>query len=185
MNFAELVELPDESQYNVGLSSPANPRMLDVLGNPRHSYTGECQPVTNRTLVRKITRQKIGKVTLEGLTVAIESLRSIFVRVSAEIPELIPHLSTAGMLCCRRVRRPDGSLGTNLSNHAWGTAVDVKIDGELDPRVDGKAQRGLLILSTYFNAAGWYWGAGFSNEDSMHFEASAQLLTKWRKDGLI
>jgi hypothetical protein len=41
------------------------------------------------------------------------------------------------------------------------------------------------VLSTYFNAAGWFWGASFPLEDSMHFETSTQLLAKWRKDGLI
>ena len=184
MNFSDLVLLPDKSQYNVGLSSAGNSRMLELLGNPRDSYTGECQPLTNQTLSRKISSQQVGKVAIEGLTVAIESLKSIFARVSAEVPELIAHVGTAGMLCCRRVKLPTG-LGKNLSNHSWGTAIDLKFDGQLDPRDDGQAQRGLLILSTYFNAAGWYWGAAFPTEDSMHFEASAQLLTRWRKDGLI
>jgi hypothetical protein len=185
MNFAELVALPDRSQYNVGLSSPSNARMIELLGNPRDSYTGDCQPVTNRTLARKISTQKIGNVRLTGLTIAIESLKSIFVRVSVEIPALIPHLSTAGMLCCRRVKLPGGVLGRSISNHSWGTAVDVKVNGELDVQGDGRAQRGLLILSTYFNAAGWVWGASFPREDAMHFEVSAQLLTKWSRDGLI
>ena len=185
MNFAELVELPDRSQFNVGLSSPSNSRMIELLGNPRDSFSGECQPVTNRTLARKISTMKIGNVRLTGLTIAIESLKSIFARVSVEIPELIPHLSTAGMLCCRRVKLPGGVLGRNISNHSWGTAVDVKVGGELDAQGDGRAQRGLLILSTYFNAAGWVWGASFPREDAMHFEVSAQLLTKWKRDGLI
>ena len=185
MNFAELVELPDRSQYNVGLSSASNARMLELLGNPRDSYNGECQGITNRTLGRKISTQKIGNVRLTGLTIAIESLKSIFSRVLLEIPELVPHLSTAGMLCCRRVKLPGGVLGRNISNHSWGTAVDVKVDGELDVQGDGLAQRGLLILSTYFNAAGWVWGASFPREDAMHFEVSSQLLTRWSRDGLI
>jgi hypothetical protein len=185
MNFAELVELPDRSQYNVGLSSPSNSRMIELLGNPRDSFSGDCQPVTNKTLARKISTQKIGKVRLTGLNIAIESLKSIFVRVSVEIPALIPQLSTAGMLCCRRVKLPGGVLGRSISNHSWGTAVDVRVDGELDVQGDGRAQRGLLILSTYFNAAGWVWGASFPREDAMHFEVSAQLLTKWSRDGLI
>jgi D-alanyl-D-alanine carboxypeptidase len=185
MNFAELVELPEKSQYNVGLPSANNARMIELLGNPRDNYTGECQEITNKTLRKKISTQKFGKVKLTGLTVAIESLRSIFGRVSVEIPQLIPHLGTAGMLCCRRVKLPGGVLGKNISNHSWGTAVDVTVDGKLDIQGDGLAQRGLLILSTYFNAAGWVWGASFPREDAMHFEVSAQLLTKWSRDGLI
>lgn len=185
MDFAELVELPDKSQYNVGLSSANNARMIELLGNPRDSYNGECQGVTNQRLGKRISTRKLGNVRLTGLDVALDSLKSIFARVSAEIPELIPRLSTAGMLCCRRVKLPGGVLGKNISNHSWGTAVDVKVNGTLDPQGDGRAQRGLLILSTYFNAAGWYWGAAFPKEDAMHFEVSSQLLTKWSRDGLI
>src|SRR5262249_15533035 len=30
---------------------------------------------------------------------------------------------------------------------------------------------------------GWFWGAGFSTEDAMHFEASDGLIRKWLADG--
>lgn len=184
MDFTELVPLPDRSQYNVGLTSPKNAKLLELFGNPRNSYTGECQPVENKTFKQQISRRKFGKVTLEGLTVALNSLEGIFQRVRLEVPGLIPLLGSAGMLCCRRVKLANG-LGANLSNHSWGIAVDITVGGRLDERGDHKAQRGLLILSSYFNAAGWYWGAAFPLEDSMHFETSTQLLNQWRKDGLI
>jgi hypothetical protein len=89
--------------------------------------------------------------------------------------QLLDSLSSAGMLCCRAVR---GST-TNWSNHSWGSAIDLKIDGQLDAMGDGYTQLGLLMCSKFFNAQGWYWGAGFSREDAMHFEASEELIRKW------
>ena len=87
-------------------------------------------------------------------------------------------LSTAGMLCCRRVR---GSK-TAISNHSWGTAVDLKIEGKLDARGNDLVQRGLIMIAPIFNRHGWYWGAGFPTEAGMHFEVSREKLGRcwWR-----
>lgn len=185
MNFDELVPLPDKSQVNVGLTSVKNARLQELFGNPRSSFTGKCQPVTNKTFAAQIAKRKVGPITVTGLKVALDSLGKIFERVEQEVPGLLSQVTTEGMLCCRRVKLPGGVLGANLSNHSWGIAVDLKIAGVLDKQGDGLAQRGLLILSSYFNAAGWYWGAAFPKEDSMHFEVSAKLLTQWRNEGLI
>lgn len=185
MNFAELVPLPDKSLFNVGLSSARNSRLLELFGNPRDSYTGKCQALTNAELAQRIATRTVGPIKVTGLAVALDSLRDIFSRVEQEVPGLVGMIGTAGMLCCRRVKLPGGVLGANISNHAWGIAVDLKIAGDLDEQGDGFAQRGLLILSTFFNAAGWFWGAGFSKEDSMHFEVSTRLLAQWRSEGLI
>jgi hypothetical protein len=91
------------------------------------------------------------------------------------------------MLCCRRVKTTTGAVSPNFSNHSWGTAVDIKINGQLDPRNDGKALRGLLMLHPFFNRAAFFWGAGFggSSEDSMHFEASDELVHDWNRQGLL
>jgi len=43
-------------------------------------------------------------------------------------------------------------------------AVDIKLDGALDKQGDDRCFRGLLILSRYFNAAGWFWGVSFPTE---------------------
>jgi D-alanyl-D-alanine dipeptidase len=84
-------------------------------------------------------------------------------------------LGTAGMHCARYVR---GST-TNISNHSWGTAIDLTIDRDLDPRGDNQIQFGLHLISTVFNNNGWYWGAGFPTEDAQHFEAGAALVQGW------
>jgi hypothetical protein len=185
MDFTELVPLPDKSLFNVGLTSPRNARLLELFGNPRDSYTGKCQAVTNASFAARLATRKVGPIKVTGLAVALDSLRKVFERVEVELPGLVSQVSTAGMLCCRRVKLPGGVLGANISNHSWGIAVDLKIAGALDDQGDGLAQRGLLILSSFFNSAGWYWGAGFSKEDSMHFETSTKLLSQWRNEGLI
>jgi hypothetical protein len=101
--------------------------------------------------------------------------------IKAEQPDVHAALGTAGMLCCRLVR---GST-SSVSNHSWGTAVDLKIGGVLDPRGDNKVQFGLTLIAPIFNRHKWYWGAGFPTEDGMHFEISQQLLKKWHSDGLL
>jgi len=78
------------------------------------------------------------------------------------------------MLCCRYVR---GSKKV-ISNHSWGTAIDLTIAGRLDPPGDGFTQVGLLKLYRFFREAGWYWGAGFRREDSMHFELAEATFLK-------
>lgn len=84
------------------------------------------------------------------------------------------------MLCCRLVR---GSRQT-ASNHSWGVAIDLKIDGELDRPGDGFVQSGLLRAYRFFHEEGWYWGAGFRREDAMHFElAEATFLRLAARQG--
>ena len=79
------------------------------------------------------------------------------------------------MLCARYVR---GSQ-TNISNHSWGTAIDLTIEGQLDPRGNNQVQFGLQLIAPIFNAQGWFWGAGFTTEDGMHFEAGQALAGGW------
>jgi hypothetical protein len=79
------------------------------------------------------------------------------------------------MLNCRYVR---GST-TSISNHSWGTAIDLGFDGRVDPWRDNKVYFGLTLIAPIFNRHGWYWGAVFRREDGMHFEASRSLAATW------
>ena len=79
------------------------------------------------------------------------------------------------MLCCRLVR---GSASA-ISNHSWGTAIDLTLNGVLDAYGDDKVQHGLTLIAPIFNRHGWYWGAVFRKEDGMHFEASRDLIDRW------
>jgi len=64
-------------------------------------------------------------------------------------------------------------------------AVDVKIDGQLDRVDDDLVLLGLAKIAPIFNEHKWFWGAGFSREDGMHFEVSDQLLRQWHAEGKL
>jgi hypothetical protein len=180
MNFLELLPKPDRNTINIGLRPATTSELTELLGNPRESYTGDCQPITNPALKARIKTESVGPFRATGHETALESLREIFGAVKQEVPDLHAIPGSAGMECARLVRLPKGKLGTTPSKHSWGLAIDIKLDGRLDPQGDDRVFRGLLILSRYFNAAGWYWGAAFNKEDGMHFEPSVSVLQAWR-----
>jgi len=191
VNYTELVPVPDKSTFNLGLTSPRNKDMLGYFGHPvvggKYDPEGECTTVDSPVLRPLLVTRSVGPFRVTGIRPAVESMKHVLTRVENEVPDLYSILGTAGMQCARytKIRQPDGTLkiGPNISNHSWGTAVDIKLDGKLDAQGNKLVQRGLLILSTYFNAAGWYWGAAFPVEDAMHFEASRSLLARWKREG--
>jgi hypothetical protein len=150
--------------------------MLELWGAPAEHLSNHCQAVTNPVLKTQLTYGvNMGPFRVSGHIKAIHSLKSILDEVKREEPDLYHRLGTAGMLCCRAVRGSDRTW----SNHSWGTAIDITIDGQLDTYGDGYCQHGLLSLARFFNQEGWYWGAEFQREDSMHFEAGEQLVRRW------
>ena len=161
--------------YNIGLSDSSNATMQTRFGAPRSSYSQACQEVTNTSLARRIVSRSVGPFVVRGLDSAVASLATIMTAIAFQQRLVYRVLGTAGMLCARNVR---GST-TNVSNHAWGTAVDLSIDGDLDTRGDGQVQFGLHLISEVFNANGWYWGAGLTTEDAHHFEAGSALVQTW------
>jgi hypothetical protein len=187
-DFLELIRKPAPSTVNVGLTSPKLPTLRSILGEPRADYTGDCQPVTGPFKNRIVTKS-VGPFRVTGVDVAVDALTEIMAAVKREVPELHAILGTAGMTCARKVkiRQSDGTirLGRNPSNHSWGLAVDIKLRGALDRQGDDKCFRGLLILSRYFNAAGWFWGVSFPTEDAMHFEVAETTLKRWKREGKL
>lgn len=188
MDYLELISLPPKDTFNLGLTAPDNRYMVDLFGHTvkdgAYDKKGECTRPDNADFVGRLKTRNVGPFRATGLAPALDSLRDVLSRVKEEVPELYAILGTAGMHCSRyvKIRRPDGTLqiGPNISNHSWGTAIDITLNGVTDVQGNDKVQRGLLILSAYFNAAGWYWGAAFPTEDGMHFEASRSLVAKWK-----
>jgi hypothetical protein len=172
-SYARRVPVP--VNINKGVYPARQSTMLERFGIPSHTFTERCSGITNMALHSRMVTENVGPFTVTGLKMAVDSLKLIFIDVDMKKSKLMRSLSSGGMLCCRLVR---GST-KNWSNHSWGTALDVKIDGMLDELDDGACQQGLLELAPFFNARGWYWGAGFSREDSMHFEAGEELVRKW------
>jgi hypothetical protein len=149
--------------------------MIKKFGKPRESMSADCQPITNAALKEQVVTASVGPFKVTGLKLAVDSLRGVMQEISTKHPEVYTALGSAGMLCCRYVR---GST-SSISNHSWGTAIDLTLHGLLDKRGDGMVQYGLSVIAPIFNRHGWYWGAAFNTEDAMHFEVSRGELEKW------
>ena len=178
-NINKLIPVPEH--INPDLDGTKNSTMLTLLGNPRSEYDQQCREVTNTKLKRRMVLRSIGPFRVTGFDLAVASLKQIFKDIKAEQRQVYDALSSAGMLCCRRVR---GSTSA-ISNHSWGTAIDMRVNNVLDKRGNDKVQVGLSVIAPIFNRHKWFWGAGFTTEDAMHFEVSEQLMQEWRVAGKL
>ncbi len=181
------IEAPTEqmllakARFNRGVTQPGNRIMLEVMGHPRDSYSTNCQAVTNPKIKALLETRQIGPIRVTMVKPALESLERIYNQLKEDEPDLAAKLGTAGALCARLIRGSNRSV----SNHSWGTAIDLKIEGKLDPFADGSTQFGLLLLAELFNEEGWFWGATYRREDSMHFEVGVETLKKWQSEGKL
>jgi uncharacterized protein YoxC len=178
----EVMNLADD-RFNVGITQPRSSVMLEILGHPRaaQDYSTNCQSVTNPRLRERLETRQVGPIRVTMLKPALDSLERIVAQLREQEPDIYAALGTAGALCVRLIR---GSTRA-ISNHSWATAIDVKLQGQLDGFGDGGTQFGLLLLAELFNEEGWYWGATYSREDSMHFEVGVETLRRWQQEGLI
>lgn len=176
-SLTDLIPIP--ADINRGLTSARQATMLALLGNPRSSYDRDCRPVLNPRLKALIELRDVGPFRVQGLRPAVDSLQAVLADIRVQQPDVFAVLGTAGMLCARLVR---GSA-TSISNHSWGTAIDLTIDADLDAPGNGRVQRGLALIAPIFNRHGWFWGAGFPREDGMHFECSEELIRSWHAEG--
>lgn len=170
-----------KARFNKGITQPRNRVMLEVLGAPSNAKTVNCGTVTQPRLKSLLKTQQVGPIRVTMLKPALESLERIMAKLKENEPDIHDALGTAGALCARLIR---GSR-SSWSNHSWGTAIDVKLQGRLDGFGDGGTQFGLLLLAELFNAEGWYWGATYNREDSMHFEVGVETLRKWQAEGKL
>lgn len=171
----------DRRTANGALRASRNVTNLALIGSPRGTFTAHCAPPQNPDFIAMVETVDFGPFRATGLRPALQSLTAILADIQVEQPDIFSRLGTEGMLCCRLVT---GS-STAISNHSWGTAIDLTLDGKLDQRGDGRVQRGLLNLWPIFNRHGFYWGIAFPIDDSMHFEASDQLVRQWAADGAL
>ncbi len=179
-NLTEPMQLA-KKRFNDGVVRPKPAVLREILGEPRSTYSTICQPVTNARLVRTLEARNFGNFRLTMIRPALDSLQQIIERLKKEEPDIYAAIGTAGALCARYVR---GST-KSVSSHAWGVAVDLTMKRDLDRMGDDNTQFGLVVLAEFFNNAGWYWGAGYSREDSMHFEVGEALLRKWAAEGKL
>lgn len=180
-SYAQVVLLAGRRINNEGLTVPSPSFQTEMFGAPRDALSDDCEPMTNEKLKAMLVTEDVGPIRVSMLRPAVESLNVVFQNIKAADEELYKRINTAGALCVRRIR---GSANS-VSSHSFGTAVDLNIDGVLDTLGDGKTQLGLTIIADFFQAEGWFWGASFSREDSMHFEVSKEKVSQWRGEGKI
>ncbi len=180
-SFAQVALIADRRNVNAGLTNSSSAYLTALFGPPRQDMTSDCQPMTNPILKDLVRLENVGPIRVQMLEPAILSLRQVFRNVQIQEPELYKRISTAGSLCVRLIRGSD----TSISTHAFGLSVDLNIDGQLDVLGDDRTQLGLILLAEFFHNEGWYWGAGFGREDSMHFQVSREKIETWRRLGQI
>ncbi len=169
---------PAMNSINIGLDCVSNSYMLQKLGQPcSGGYSSLCQPPTNPRLRRNLVTDTVGPFRATGLVPAILGLKAVMNDIRSAQPAIYRGLGSAGMLCCRLVRGSSSSI----SNHSWGTAIDLTLNGVLDVYGNNTVQYGLTLIAPIFNRHGWYWGAGFRTEDGMHFEGSQTLIKQWAR----
>jgi hypothetical protein len=181
----ELEDIPKRENVNIGLTSPKPEFLMKLLGPPHLNgvYIGRSD-IQNPKLKNLMLRDSVGPFSVYGLRIAVNSLRDVLTEVRTSYPDLVNRLGTAGMCVVRYV----GGT-TRLSNHSWGAAVDLMVDGIEDAMSNDKCEKGLGLMVQIFNKHGWYWGGAYrpkngkSNEDSMHFEVSMEKLQEWEKVG--
>jgi len=180
-SYAQVVLIAGRRDLNKGLKIASPSYLESIFGRPREVLTPECLPMTNERLAAKLKVQAVGPIRVQMQQPAIDSLGRIFDRIKAADPDLYDRIESSGSLCVRHIRGAPGRTST----HAFGLSLDINIDGELDTLADGKTQLGLTILADFFRNEGWYWGAGFGREDSMHFEVGRGLIEKWIAEGAL
>ena len=179
--FAQVVLIANRRNVNEGLTHASSSFLKEFLGLPREELGDTCDEMENEKLKEMLVLENVGPIRVQMLRPAIISLKQVFRNVQVFEPELYARIRSSGSLCVRRVRGAELAA----SAHAYGLAVDLNIDGQLDTLGDGKTQLGLTILADFFKQEGWLWGAAFGREDSMHFEVSREKLEQWRRLGEI
>jgi hypothetical protein len=174
---------------NLGLHSASDETMRSLLGQPKAGLTADrCQDdLASDTVERLKETRSFGQFSVTGIAPALDSLQKIFDAVKQANPELFDAVGSAGMLCVRLRRPTSGVPSTKPSNHAWGTAIDITIDGQdADTTADERVQLGIAKLIPFFNDEGWFSGVGFeSAEDDTHFEVADETIQAWAARGLF
>jgi hypothetical protein len=183
-DFSQLVPISSIPNLNKNLSSAREGTMNDVLGAPRQPLTRECHndhvsPTVRRLIDTKPISPHMGAT---GVKPAVESLQAIMAKVAVEHADLIDVLRSSGTLCVRLRKPTSGAASTHASNHSWGTAIDLHVEGHSPPADTGhNVPRFIAILVPFFNEAGWFSGIGF--RDDMHFEVADETIRKWHDEG--
>lgn len=186
--YLSMVPLHDMLPINAGLRSAQEETMISLLGSPQTPLTTHDQPDKASPLVKalKVTEKLSANIKATGIRPAIASLGQVLEKAIAQEAEdghnFDAVLDDAGMLVVRYRKPTNGHPSTKISNHSWGTAIDLRIVGHDAPgNTHGMIPRFIAVLLPFFNQAGWYSGIGFA--DTMHFEVADSTIHKWAIEG--
>lgn len=184
-SLSELVPITSIKGLNTGLTSASEETMIAFLGSPQMPLTTKDSPDRASSLVKKLeTLKRIAHVRANGIAPAVESLEGLLTKAFDEIPGLEDELRGDGMLVVRLRRPTSGAHSTKISNHAWGTAIDLTLAGSDPPGATGEqVPYFIAAMVPFFNEAGWYSGIGFA--DDMHFEVADETVRAWAKAGKL
>ena len=181
-DYKQLAPLSDFAPVNPGLKSANETAMIRLLGQPKVPLTVHDQPSHASDLVKAhLVTANVGPFKCTGFDHAVQSLAGVMASVRALHPDLYDVLGYGGMIAVRLRKPAHGAESTQISNHAWGTAVDIKIGGVLFKETGDKVPLGIGLLIAPFNRAGWYAGCAF--QDDMHFEVTEQTIKTWQSGG--
>lgn len=149
--------------------------------------------IQNKYLNDMMQTFNIDTIHNTGLSVAANSLREVMADVIKTYPDLKGRIRTDGMCVPRFIsthkskKNPIPKKPSKLSNHSWGCAIDLRVDGIKDEQADNLVLQGLELIAPIFNKYGWVWGGAYITalEDGMHFEVSKEALLAWDKAGLL
>lgn len=93
-------------------------------------------------------------------------LDKVFTDMKRENPSLLSRIGSRGGVCCRLVRRSSGGCASSWSNHAFGMAVDLKVDNYNDAHGDRCIHKPLFDVWNFMKRHGVFWGMAFGTEDA-------------------
>jgi len=188
--YLSMVALQDILPINAGLRSAQEETMISLLGSPQVPLTTHDQPDRASPLVKalKVTKKLSDNIKATGIRPAITSLSQVLEKAIAREAKdghnLNAVLDDAGMLAVRYRKPTSGHPSTKISNHSWGTAIDLRIVGHDAPgSTHQMIPRFIAVLLPFFNEAGWYSGIAFA--DTMHFEVADSTIHKWATEGAL
>jgi uncharacterized protein YgiM (DUF1202 family) len=90
-----------------------------------------------------------------------------------------------GTYCWRKIKHADGSVGSSMSMHSWGIAIDLNA---WSPNGQGRGAKSDIpkALVESMNKYGFYWGGDWSGSsyDPMHFEYAPASFKAVAKPGI-
>ena len=174
-DYSELAPIPDKSEINTLCTYLSEKEMLNLFGKPG-ALTTDCSEPTNPKILSNLVQLDITPhIHVRAFKPFAIALKKGFDDLKVGNFDLYNQVKSAGALCCRAIR---GST-KNYSKHSYGCSIDLYCGSDVTALGDPHTQLGIKIVYSYLKKYDIFWGAGFKRPDSMHYEASKEMLYKY------